>query len=333
MAPQLGWETKGSDLAKEYADQIKGKTILVTGVSPGGLGASFAETIAAGSPRTLILAGRNPTKVQQTADAISGAHSSVTTKTLELDLGSFKNVRKAAETVNGWDDVPHIDVLVNNAGIMAVPFKLTEDGFESQFGTNHLGPFLFTNLIINKVLAAPEPRIVTISSDGHRLGHIRWTDYNFNDGKHYNQWHAYGQSKTANCLMALALAEKLGRKGLLSFSAHPGVIMTNLSNHLEDFDSLSKLKSSLGEQDIRMGTKFMWSDFKFKTPDQGVATHIYAAFSPDLKATDVNGKYFQDCHVADQYNEEVYPWATDKTDADRLWKLSEKLVGEEFKFE
>ncbi|KAI8206210.1 Retinol dehydrogenase 14 [Colletotrichum sp. SAR 10_76] len=311
MAPQLSKDTNGSDLVTAYADQIKRKTILVTGVSPGGLGATFADTVAAASPATLILAGRNTTKVQQTADAITAANPSVHIKTLELDLGSFKNVRNAAETVNAWEDVPHIDVLVNNAGIMAVPFSLTEDGFESQFGTNHLGPFLFTNLIMGKVLAAAEPRVVTVSSDGHRLGHIRWSDYNFN-------------SKTANCLMAISLAEKLGSKGLLSFSLHPGVIFTNLGTHLENFDSLR-------EQDINVGSKLMWAEFNPKTPDQGVATHIYTAFSPELKG--LNGKYFNDCRLADQYNEEVHSWATDKIDAERLWKLSEKLVGEEFEYE
>ncbi|KAF9877236.1 short-chain dehydrogenase reductase family [Colletotrichum karsti] len=305
MAPQLNWDTKGSDLVTTYADHIKGKTILVTGVSPGGLGAVFAEAVAAAAPATLILAGRNTAKVQQTADSIAASHPSVAIKPLELDLGSFKGVRKAAETVNGWGDVPHIDVLVNNAGIMAVPFALTEDGFENQFGTNHLGPFLFTNLIIGKVLAAPAPRVVM-------------------DGKHYNKWFAYGQSKTANCLMALSLAEKLGERGLLSFSLHPGVIWTNLADHIEDFDSLKA-------HDISMGNKYMWSEFKAKTPDQGIATHVYAAFAPGLE--DLNGKYFNDCRLADQYKEEVYPWATDKIDADRLWKLSEKLVGQEFKFE
>ncbi|WYZ38118.1 hypothetical protein EsH8_III_000032 [Colletotrichum jinshuiense] len=323
MAPQLGPETTGSELVAEYAEHIKGKTVLVTGVSPGGLGAHFAEKIAAASPGVLVLAGRNTAKVQQTADAITSAHPSVSVKTLELDLGSFKSARKAAETVNGWGDVQKIDVLVNNAGVMATPWGVTEDGFESQFGTNHLGPFLFTNLIIKKILSAPAPRIVTVSSDGHRLGHIRWSDYNFNDGKHYNPWHAYGQSKTANCLMALSLAEKLGGKGLLSFSLHPGVIFTNLGTHLESFDSLRA-------QDINMGNRYMWSEFNPKTEDQGIATHVYTAFSPDLEG--LNGSYFNDCRLADQYKEEVYPWATNKIDADRLWKLSEKLVGEEFNY-
>ncbi|KAK2033013.1 short-chain dehydrogenase/ reductase [Colletotrichum zoysiae] len=323
MAPQLGFDTTGTELVAEYAHHIRGKTILVTGVSPGGLGAVFAEKTAAGAPALLILAGRNGGKVQQTVDAISSAYPNVKARALELDLASLRSVRKAAETVNGWEDVPNIDVLVNNAGIMATPWEKTEDGFEMQFGTNHLGPFLFTNLLIGKVMAAAAPRIVMVSSDGHRLGHIRWTDYNFNDGKHYNQWHAYGQSKTANCLMAVSLAEKLGGKGLLSFSLHPGVIYTNLASHLDSFDSLRA-------QDISMGTKFMWSDYNPKTEDQGIATHVFTAFNPDLN--EFNGRFFNDCRVADQNNEEIYPWANNKSDADRLWRLSEKLVGEEFSY-
>ncbi|KAK2043182.1 short-chain dehydrogenase/ reductase [Colletotrichum somersetense] len=323
MAPQLGFDTTGTELVAEYADHIRGKTILVTGVSPGGLGAVFAEKTAAGAPALLILAGRNGGRVQQTVDAISSAYPNVKAKALELDLASLRSVRKAAETVNGWEDVPNIDVLVNNAGIMATPWGKTEDGFEMQFGTNHLGPFLFTNLLIGEVMAAATPRIVMVSSDGHRLGHIRWTDYNFNDGKYYNEWHAYGQSKTANCLMAISLAEKLGGKGLLSFSLHPGVIYTNLASHLDSFDSLRA-------QDISMGTKFMWSDYNPKTEDQGIATHVFTAFNQNLN--EFNGRFFNDCRVADQNNEEIYPWANNKSDADQLWRLSEKLVGEEFSY-
>ncbi|KAF6828529.1 short-chain dehydrogenase reductase family [Colletotrichum musicola] len=333
MAPQLDASTNGSDLVKEYASHIRGKTVLVTGVSPGGLGAVFAETIATASPALLILAGRNTSKVQQTASVISTSNPSVATRTLELDLGSLKNARRAAEEVNGWDDVRHIDVLVNNAGIMAVPYAKTEDGYESQFATNHLGHFLFTNLIMGKILAAAAPRVINLSSNGHRLGTIRWTDFNFKDGETYSQWTAYGQSKTANCLYSLSLAEKLGSKGLLSFSLHPGVIWTNLGNHLEgDFEGLSNRDTS-EKADSILGTKYMWKGFDTKTPDQGIATHVQTAFAPGLEATEFNGAYFDDCVVADQNNEDVWPWATNKIDAERLWKLSEKLVGQEFKFE
>ncbi|GAB0147068.1 hypothetical protein EsHS_00007449 [Epichloe bromicola] len=159
---------------------------------------------------------------------------------------------------------------------MATGYKLSPDGFESQFATNHLGHFLFTNLIMDKLLAAEAPRIVNVSSDGHRLGH---------NGKTYNKWTAYGQSKTANMLFSMSLAEKLGSKGLLSHSLHPGVISTHLGDHVAEFDSLNN-----------------------------------------------NGAYLENSHVADPNVETVKPWGTSPAEAERLWKLSEKLVGQEFKY-
>lgn len=169
-------QTTADVIVQELASHIAGKTILVTGVSPGGLGAFFVAQIAKAKPALLILAGRNPDKVKATADADAAG---VPVKLLSLDLSHLDNVKQAAATVNGWADVPAIDVLVNNAGVMASDYATTADGFESQFGTNHLGPFLFTNLIIPKILAAKEPRIVNVSSDGHRLSPIRWADIDF----------------------------------------------------------------------------------------------------------------------------------------------------------
>ena len=168
-----------SGLVDVFASEIKGKVVLTTGVSPGGLGAIFNEAIAKAEPALLILAARSPSKAEQTAQTIQSANPAVKTKVLELDLGSLAAVRKSAETILSWTDVPAIDLLVNNAGIMAVDFKLTPDGYESQFATNHLGHFLFTNLIIEKLLAASSPRVVSVSSDGHRGSPIRWADYNF----------------------------------------------------------------------------------------------------------------------------------------------------------
>lgn len=172
-------KTTVHQLAREYAPIIKGKTVLTTGASPGGLGALFIKAIAAAEPGLAILAGRNVDKLQQTADDLSSKHPNLKTKLLALDLSSLASVRAAAEEVKGWSDVPKIDVLVNNAGIMATDFKLTEDGFESQFAANHLGHFLFTNLIMDKILASESPRIVSVSSNGHRLGPIRWGDPGF----------------------------------------------------------------------------------------------------------------------------------------------------------
>ena len=167
------------ELAAQLAANIRGKVILTTGVSPGGIGAAFAEAVAQAQPQLLILAGRNPAKIQTTADTITKAHPGVGVRTLQLDLSSLSAVRKAVGEVIGWADVPSIDVVVNNAGIMAVEYGRTVDGFETQFGTNHLGPFLFTNLIMKKILAASQPTVVNVSSDGHRLGPLRFADYNF----------------------------------------------------------------------------------------------------------------------------------------------------------
>ena len=158
---------------------IADKVILVTGASPKGLGALFAVNAAKAQPKLIILAGRNRTKIQATADAITKANPKVQTRVLQLDLESLKQVREAANTVNSWDDLSHIDVLVNNAGIMACDYAKTEDGLERQFATNHIGPFLFTNLIMNKILASDSPRVVIVSSDGHRLSAIRFADIGF----------------------------------------------------------------------------------------------------------------------------------------------------------
>jgi NAD(P)-dependent dehydrogenase (short-subunit alcohol dehydrogenase family) len=171
--------TTAGVVVKDLASQIAGTTVLVTGVSSGGLGACFAEQIAQSpqKPKLIILAGRSIKKIEETASVVDKA--GVTTKILELDLSSFDRVRKAAAEVLGWSDVPTIDVLINNAGIMAVPYEVGSDGFELQLTTNHLGPFLFTNLILEKVLAAKEPRIVNVASDGHRLSPFRFADYDF----------------------------------------------------------------------------------------------------------------------------------------------------------
>ena len=223
-----------SAIAADNASSIAGKIVLTTGVTQGGLGATFVETIAQYNPRLLILAGRSAEKVSATTQAIKSHASSseVEVRFLPLDLSSQAAVRAAAEKVLSWADVPHVDVLVNSAGIMAGPYRTTAEGIENQFGSNHIGHFLFTNLLIPKLLLAPSPRVVCVASDGHRFSGVRFSDVNFQDGKVYEQWTAYGQSKTANILFARALAEKLGARGLRAYSLHPGVAFgTSLAPH------------------------------------------------------------------------------------------------------
>ncbi|TKA69574.1 hypothetical protein B0A49_08682 [Cryomyces minteri] len=321
--------TTADELVGDFAHDIKGKVILTTGVTLGSLGAAFVESVAKSQPGLLILAGRNVEKLKETAEKITAAQSNVKVRALTLDLNSLAAVRQSAETVNSWDDVPHIDVVVNSAGLMASPYMLTVDGFESQFGVNHLGHFLFTNLIMPKILASKAPRVVNITSDGHRLNPMRWSDYNFDNGETYNKWHGYGQSKTANMLMITSLAEKLGPKhGLLAFSLHPGAVQgTNLGSFCNwevDYTALMAADKALGNPEGWV------TEFNFKSQQRGVATFIYAAFDQSLK--NHNGAYLIDSRIGDPWKDTIKPWATSRLEAERLWKLSEKLIGQEFAY-
>ena len=176
--PEFGFSTSAEEVAAAFSSSIAGKTILVTGVSPGGLGAHFCKVVAPHGPKLLILAGRSLSNCAKTAKELEAAHPGIATRTLELDLSSQAQVRKAAAEVLSWPEP--IDVLVNNAAVMATPYEKTVDGLELQFGTNHIGHFLFTNLIMPNLLTSPNgPRIVNVSSGGHRFSDIRWDDLGF----------------------------------------------------------------------------------------------------------------------------------------------------------
>ncbi|KAF1956517.1 NAD(P)-binding protein [Byssothecium circinans] len=202
---------------------------------------------------------------------------------------------------------------------MACPHQTTEDGIELQFGGNHIGHFLFTNLIMPKIVTSKTPRIVNVSSDGHKLGSIRFDDWNFQNGKVYEPWEAYGQSKTANILFSKSLAQKLGPKNLRAYSLHPGVIFgTSLAPGLNDSDLAGLMKRC---------AEIGWENsLDQKTLDEGTATHVSAAFDPRLD--DFNGTYLEDGNLSD----DVWPHATDLEAAEKLWKLSEKLVGQTFQY-
>ena len=181
MASSLNAESTAEEVVEQLFPYIKNKVILITGVSQNSLGAHYVEAVAKAQPRLLILAGRNYGKVEATAKHIE-SRTNVATRILELDLASLQKVREAAAIVNAYDE--SIDILVNNAGIMASDYFTTIDGLEGQFGTNHLGPWLFTNLVIQKLLSSSEGgRVVNITSNGYRLGGIRFYDYDF----HVNQ--------------------------------------------------------------------------------------------------------------------------------------------------
>lgn len=309
-----------SGVAADNAASIAGKIVLTTGVTQGGLGATFVETIAKHNPALLILAGRNPTKVQATADKIKET-TGVETRVLKLDLASQEQIREAAKEVLAYPE-DHIDVLVNSAGIMGGKWATTKEGIELQFGGNHIGHFLFTNLIMPKILASKAPRIVSVGSDGHRYSGIRFDDPSFQDGKVYDQWLAYGQSKSANILFATALAKKLAGKGLKAYSIHPG---QSLGTSLQPEGITDQDIADIERRDKEMG----WDRaMDFKTLDECSATHVVAAF--DSRLDDYNGAYLEDGNLAPaKYLKET---ASKPEDAEKLWKLSEKLVGQAFDY-
>ncbi|KAI1413773.1 NAD(P)-binding protein [Hypoxylon sp. FL1857] len=328
MTDPLNQKPTASGLAPNYATVIKGKILLVTGVAPGGLGAVFIKAIAPLQPAVLILADFNSAKAQQTADELSKLSPITKVRTLDVDLSSLAAVRRAAETVNGWADIPHIDVVVNNAGITAVPRAITDEGFERHFATNYLGHFLLTNLLMPKILASEAPRVINVGSDGHIFSPIRFDDPGFRDEALYRSWMAYGQSKTAMMLMAISLAEKLGTsKNLLAFSVHPGAVTTNLTAHLNWEEAYVEMSSTYRLLGYAQGWK---KDFDFLTPDEGAATYVYAAFDPDIRAH--NGGYLLKCRLGDPWRDDLRAWATSSVEAEMLWKLTEKLIGQEFRY-
>jgi NAD(P)-dependent dehydrogenase (short-subunit alcohol dehydrogenase family) len=207
--------------------------VLITGVTRGSIGGEAALQISRQAPALLILAGRKIENLRAAKDAINAETPDANTRLLLLDLSSQESVRKAAEEVNA---LPHgIDVIINSAGLMATPYGVTKEGIELQFGTNHVGHFLFTNLVLSKTFekhTATKIKVVNVSSLGHKRGPVRFDDIGFEGGKCYDKWQAYGQSKTANMLFSVSLAEKLGARGVKSFSLYPGRIVTGIGRHL-----------------------------------------------------------------------------------------------------
>jgi NAD(P)-dependent dehydrogenase (short-subunit alcohol dehydrogenase family) len=220
--------------------------VLITGVSPKSLGESMAFSIASQKPALMILASRTRSKIDAVADKITETFPDALLKAVSVDFSSQESVREAAKEVDKMADKIH--VLINNAGLMVPERRFTKEGIELQFGTNHIGPFLFTNLLMNKIRRAAREstpgatRIVNVSSSAHNFSPIRFSDYNFT-GNHlrpeerppsglpgiifkpgpvYGGFLSYGQSKTANILMSVYLTDRLSQQGILSYSVHPG---------------------------------------------------------------------------------------------------------------
>ncbi|KAL2436474.1 Short-chain dehydrogenase TIC 32, chloroplastic [Exophiala dermatitidis] len=316
-------DSTGEEVVNEFADRVEGKTIVITGASVNGLGAETAISLAHGNPAHLILLARSQSRVDPVISKIAEINPQIKATFVPVSLDDFDSARTAAQTIS--NAVDKIDILINNAGVMALnEYTTNKNGIESQLATNHLGHFVFTNYLLPKILAAgPGARIVNLSSLGHTLSPFRFDDYNFSNGATYDPWTAYGQSKTANILFSVSLADKLREKHVAVYAVHPGnIYTTNLGSHLQgDFIALIDQLKDISRKNT--GREFPINTETPKSPEQGVSTTLVAALDPRIE--DKSGSYLVDGNVV-----EPYEYASDKENAERLWKLSEQLVGEKF---
>lgn len=292
---------------------LHGKVAIVTGASTG-LGLETARALASAGAR-VVLAGRDLERIDAAAETVRERVPGAQLETGALDLASLDRVRTFAQWYADTHDRLHL--LVNNAGVMYTPFEHTADGFDMQFGTNHVGHFLLTCLLVPRLLADPPSRVVNLSSGGHVGSDIVWDDVNF-ERREYDKFAAYGQSKTANILFSVELDRRLGDQGVHAYAVHPGMIATELGRHMtkDDFAALAARARSGPSGGLP----------PYKTVEQGAATSVYAAVAPELDTQ--GGSYLADAEVTDQHA----PWARDPESASRLWTLTEHLVGQEFDF-
>jgi NAD(P)-dependent dehydrogenase (short-subunit alcohol dehydrogenase family) len=303
---------------------LNGKRVLVTGVSAG-LGVETARALAAHGAQ-VVGAARDLAKSEgATADVRAQATNGGSLALVELDLASLKSVRACADAL--VTDGRPFDVLIANAGVMRTPFGHTEDGFETQFGTNHLGHFVLMNRIA--ALIAPGGRLVNVSSSGHRYSDVDLNDPNFARTP-YDPMAAYGRSKTANILFAVEFDRRHRARGVRAAALHPGGIKTELGRHMQA-DELDKLVAQINAQLSESGQ----SPFQWKTIPQGAATSVWAAFVAPADA--VGAHYCENCQVSQvtdglisPVSPGVRPYALDPEHAKALWAKSEEMVNERF---
>lgn len=316
---KFGFESTADEVLQ--GKDLSGRSILVTG-GYSGLGHETARALAAKGAH-VILSGRDATKLSAAADEIA-TMTGAKIDTLVCDLASLASIRAAGEEARGR--FSHIDVLINNAGVMACPLGRTADGFETQFGTNHLGHFALTRELMPLLVKGSRQRIVNLSSRGHHIAPVDIDDPNF-ETRAYDPWIAYGSSKTANVLFAVGLEQRFGGKGIHAYALHPGGIHTNLGRHMSEAD-MAALRERIRKNAERSGE----TPQPFKTIPQGAATTCWVATEEEIEGR--GGLYAEDCHVAKIDDQSatggVRSYALDKNNADRLWAISEELTGAKF---
>jgi NAD(P)-dependent dehydrogenase (short-subunit alcohol dehydrogenase family) len=306
---------------------LRGKRILVTGVSAG-LGVETARSLAAHGANVIGTARDSAKAEAATAQIRKDAAANGTSFDLvELDLASLASVRKCADQLLRRGQP--LDVIIANAGVMATPFGHTVDGFETQFGTNHLGHFVLVNRIAKLLRAGG--RLVTVASSGHRFSNVVLDDPNF-ERTPYDSFLAYGRSKTANILFAVAFDQRYRGRDTRAAAVHPGVIHTELARHMDP----AMVKAMMDQLEKQLAAEGK-SHFPWKTIPQGAATSIWAAVVAPAEET--GGKYCENCHVGQVVpddvaisptSEGVRAYALDPNAAEALWKKSEEMVGESF---
>ena len=372
--PEFNDQTEGLEVAKVFADGIRGKTVLVTGVNRGGIGFATSEALvsttqtgvsykkltmiqASQTPAHLIIAGRNLSKIQESIDALKAQFPGLDYRPLQIDLSSQQSVRTATTELLSWSDVPTIDILINNAGIMLLPERtLSENGIEMHLATNHIGHFLFTCLVMPKLIEAAgtqgvpkgATRIVNVSAGSAMIASMRWSDVNFEkknrdlpeterpnydvhrlwgetdpENKSYIPLEGYNQSKVANVLFGIAANKRLYDKyGILSLAVHPGVIKTELDRNVAP-----EIVKGMIERGL----------FSYRTFGAGASTSLVAALDPRLSVGETKvdengvdrenyGAFLVDCQISDK----AKPLAVSSNEAEKLWKLSEDLVKQKF---
>jgi NAD(P)-dependent dehydrogenase (short-subunit alcohol dehydrogenase family) len=270
--------------------------------------------VLAAAGAEVLLVARDRERLQAVMQDLLKQQPGALLHTQCMDLADLDSVRAAAEAI--LQSHPHIHLLINNAGVMACPLARTAQGFEMQFGTNHMGHFLFTGLLAPALIAAAPARVINLSSAGHKFANFNFDDPAYFD-RDYDKWQAYGESKTANILFTVALDKRLRERGVRVFAVHPGVIMTKLSRHMQpaDFASLST-KTPSGEALV------------FKSLEQGAATTVWAATTTELDGK--GGIYLENCQIARPAvhgsSSGVESYALNAAAAERLWALSEELA-------
>ena len=293
---------------------LSGKVAMVTG-GYSGIGLETSRALKEAGARVIVPARRTEIAKSELNGLIGDEDI------FELDLANPVSVYKFVGSFVE-SNIP-LDILINNAAVMACPQMPTKEGWDLQFAVNHIGHFILTKGLLPSMIKSSEARLVTLSSTGHKLSGIQWEDVHFENT--YDKWKAYGQSKTAASLLAVEVGNRMRDEGIKTYSVHPGGIFTPLQRHLEKEEMIAL--GWLGED----GELSEMAAANFKSPSQGAGTSLWAATSPMLN--DVSGVYCENCDVAARQEDGpmaryigVADWAVDTDEASKLWDLTEHTL-------